>query len=113
MEHFRVLISRYVKQLRNAEYQRQKCGSETREENLSKEKEKKEDKLDLLRIALKENLQASIRELAKITGLSKSVVQNLKGELYVSQGFHYKESELIRVLTSEPYTKIPPYSQEK
>jgi hypothetical protein len=31
----------------------------------------------------------------------------------VSQGFHYKESELIRVLTSEPYTKIPPYSQEK
>ncbi|MGA9175561.1 MAG: hypothetical protein WBZ33_16520, partial [Thermoactinomyces sp.] len=50
---------------------------------------------------------------AKITGLSKSVVQNLKGELYVSQGFHYKESVNIRILTSEPYTKSPPLFTRK
>lgn len=81
MEHFRVLIDQDIRRKRNTEYQRKKRGSVTREEYLSKEEEKKEDKFNLLKKALKEDPQASIRKLAEMTGLSKSVVQRLKSEL--------------------------------
>jgi hypothetical protein len=79
--HLTTIIGPKEKRRRNTEYQRQKRreqGVKSREEYLQQEKEKTMDKLAILRDVIKKNPNASIRELAELTGFSKSSVQRLK-----------------------------------
>lgn len=62
------------------EYRRKK-GMKTREEYLEAEKAKTTSKLDMIRQAIEECPEISIRKLAEKTGLSKSAVQRLKAQL--------------------------------
>jgi hypothetical protein len=78
MEHLQTIIDvpekNRRKRIANMETRRQQ-GVKTRDQYLQEEKRKTMDKLDVIRKVLEENPEASIREIARITGFSKSVVQ--------------------------------------
>ncbi|MDQ0418763.1 hypothetical protein J2Z48_002967 [Croceifilum oryzae] len=80
MEHFRVLIGRVIKRQRNTGYQREKRGSTTREEYVTKERQKTESKLEDLQKLL-EIGNFTNKELAEKLGVTVRRVQQLKKEL--------------------------------
>jgi len=80
-EKMSTLIDKVEKQRRDTERKRAKRGSVTRDEYLLAEQEKKQDKLEVLKAAKEANPKASMRKLAEITGLSKSVIGRLIKQL--------------------------------
>lgn len=77
LECMSTLINPIEKQRRDTLRKRVKRGSVTREEYLIKEQEKQEDKLYIVKQARENNPKASIRQLAEMTGMSKSVIGRL------------------------------------
>ncbi|OUB50125.1 MarR family transcriptional regulator [Bacillus thuringiensis] len=76
LEQLTTLINQEEKQRRNTSYQKKKRrskGIKTREEYLGQ----KEDKLEILRNARKKHPDASVRQLAEITGVTKSTISRL------------------------------------
>ncbi|MEH6848547.1 AsnC family protein [Bacillus pseudomycoides] len=81
LERMSTLITKDEKQRRNTIKKREVRGSVTREEYLIKEHEKKEDKISIVKQAIENNPKASIRKLAEITGMSKSVIGRILKEI--------------------------------
>ncbi|MBP3970003.1 AsnC family protein [Bacillus sp. WL1] len=83
-EKMSTLIDKMEKQRRDTERKRAKRRAEgvaTREEYLTSENEKKQDKLSQLKEVMKTNPKASQRKIAKIMGISESYVRKLKKQL--------------------------------
>lgn len=82
--HLKTIIGPGEKRRRNTEYQREKRreqGVKSRETYLQLEQTKTQDKLYMLREVIEKNPGASIRDLAVITGFSKSAIQRFKQRL--------------------------------
>lgn len=83
-QHLDTIIDGREKQRRNTLYQRQKRRSEGVQERsvyLEQQKEKTEDKLYLLRLALRKNPKATQKELANMLGIDRSYISKLKKKL--------------------------------